>query len=122
MFIKKIVDVRKESRERKIKMENLKITPKALSKMSLIINKMGISSLIMQLNIDSGDDKKDREELGKQLVALVIDNLYKAEEETIELISILKGISKEEAEEVDIIPLIKELINYDKFKDFLKLT
>lgn len=103
-------------------MENLKITPKALSKMSLIINKMGISSLIMQLNIDSGDDKKDREELGKQLVALVIDNLYKAEEETIELISILKGISKEEAEEVDIISLIKELINYDKFKDFLKLT
>lgn len=103
-------------------MENLKLTAKALSKMSLIINKMGISSLIMQLNVDSGDDSKDREELGKQLIALVIDNLYKAEEETIELISILKGISKEEAEEVDIIPLIRELIKNDKFKNFLKLT
>ena len=122
MFIKKIVDVRKESQERKIKMENLKITPKALSKMSLIINKMGISSLIMQLNIDSGDDGKDREELAKQLIALIIDNLYKAEDEIIELISKLKGISKEEAEEVDVIPIIKELLNNEKVKDFLKLA
>ena len=103
-------------------MENLKITPKALSKMSLIINKMGISSLIMQLNIDTGDDKRDREELGKQLIALIIDNFYKAEDEIIELISILKGISKEEAEEIDIIPVIKDLLSNDKVKDFLKLA
>lgn len=103
-------------------MENLKLTPRVLSKMSLIINKMGISSLIMQLNVDSGDDVKDKEELGKQLVALIIDNLYKAEDEMIELISKLKGISKEEAEEVDVIPIIKELLNNDKLKDFLKLA
>ena len=43
-------------------MENLKIKPRALSKMSLIINKMGISTLIMQLNVETGDEKKDREE------------------------------------------------------------
>ena len=103
-------------------MENLKLTPKALSNMSLIINKMGISSLIMQLNIDSGDDKKDREELAKQLIALIIDNLYKAEDEIIELISKLKGISKEEAEEVDIIPFIKELLSNEKLTNFLKLA
>ncbi|MBQ6498181.1 MAG: hypothetical protein IJI58_05645, partial [Bacilli bacterium] len=72
-------------------MDNLKITPKILSKISLIINKMGISSLIMNLNIDSGNDLKDKEELGKQLIALIIDNLYKAEDEIIELISNLKG-------------------------------
>ena len=87
-------------------MENLKITPKVLSKISLIINKMGISSLIMELNVDSGDDIKDKEMLGKQLIALIIDNLFKAEDEIVELISNLKGISKEEAEEVDIIPII----------------
>ena len=103
-------------------MENLKITPKILSKISLIINKMGISSLIMNLNIDSGNDLKDKEELGKQLIALIIDNLYKAEDEIIELISNLKGITKEEAEETDIIPIIKELFSNDKLKDFLKLT
>lgn len=103
-------------------MENLKITPKILSKISLIINKMGISSLIMNLNIDSGNDLKDKEELGKQLIALIIDNLYKAEDEIIELISNLKGITKEEAEETDVIPIIKELFSNDKLKDFLKLT
>lgn len=103
-------------------MENLKITPKVLSKISLIINKMGISSLIMELNVDSGDDIKDKETLSKQLIALIIDNLYKAEEEIVELISNLKGISKEEAEEVDIIPIIKDLLSNDKLKDFLKLA
>ena len=103
-------------------MENLKIKPRALSKMSLIINKMGISTLIMQLNVETGDEKKDREELVKQLVSLVVDNFYKAEDETIELIAMLKDITKEEAEEVDIIEFIKELISIDKIKDFLKLT
>lgn len=103
-------------------MENLKIKPRALSKMSLIINKMGISTLIMQLNVETGDEKKDREELVKQLVSLVVDNFYKAEDETIELIAMLKDIKKEEAEEVDIIEFIKELISIDKIKDFLKLT
>lgn len=105
-----------------MELKNITIKPKALSKMSLIINKMGISSIITDLNIDSGDDKKDREELGKKLVALFIDNLYKAEDEIIELISILYGIKKEEAENVDIIPIIKELVNNEKIRDFLKLT
>lgn len=103
-------------------MENLKIKPRALSKMSLIINKMGISSLIMQIDIETGDEEQDKKELVKQLVALVIDNLHKAEEEMIELIAMLKEISKEEAEEVDIVSFIKELISNDKIKDFLKLA
>ena len=103
-------------------MESLKIKPRALSKISLIINKMGISSLIMQLDIETGDEKQDRKELVKQLVALVIDNFYKAEEELIELIAMLKEITKQEAEEVDIVSFIKELVNNDKIKDFLKLT
>ncbi len=103
-------------------MENLKIKPRALSKMSLIINKMGISSLIMQIDIETGDEEQDKKELVKQLVALVIDNLHKAEEEMIELIAMLKDISKEEAEEVDIVSFIKELISNDKIKDFLKLA
>ena len=34
----------------------------------------------------------------------------------------LKSISIEEAEEVDVIPIIKELLSNDKLKDFLKLT
>lgn len=103
-------------------MKNLKITPKILCKLSLIINKMGISSLVMNLNIESGDEAKDKENLVKELISLFIDNLYKAETEIIELISLMKGISKEEAENEDIISVFKELLNDETIKSFLKLA
>lgn len=103
-------------------MKNLKITPKILCKLSLIINKMGISSLVMNLNIESGDETKDKENLVKELISLFMDNLYKAETEIIELISLMKGISKEEAENEDIISVFKELLNDETIKSFLKLA
>ncbi len=103
-------------------MKNLKITPKILCKLSLIINKMGISSLVMNLNIESGDEAKDKENLVKELISLFMDNLYKAETEIIELISLMKGISKEEAENEDIISVFKELLNDETIKSFLKLA
>ena len=103
-------------------MKNLKITPKILCKLSLIINKMGISSLVMNLNIESGDETKDKENLVKELISLFMDNLYKAETEIIELISLMKCISKEEAENEDIISVFKELLNDERIKSFLKLA
>lgn len=103
-------------------MKNLKITPKILCKLSLIINKMGISSLVMNLNVESGDEAKDKENLVKELISLFMDNLYKAETEIIELISLMKGISKEEAENEDIISVFKELLNDETIKSFLKLA
>lgn len=103
-------------------MENLKLTSKTLSKMSLIINKMGISSLIMDINIETGNEDLDKQEVVKKLIALIIDNLYKAEEDITLLVADLKGISKEEAENEDLIPIIKDLINNDKIKSFLKFA
>lgn len=103
-------------------MENLKLTSKTLSKMSLIINKMGISSLIMDINIETGNEDLDKQEVVKKLIALIIDNLYKAEEDITSLVADLKGITKEEAENEDLIPIIKDLINNDKIKSFLKFA
>lgn len=103
-------------------MNNLKLTSKTLCKISLIINKMGISSLILEINVDTGNDSADKEAVVKKLIALVIDNLYKAEEDITDLIAQLKGISHEEAENEDIIPIIKDLLNDEKIKSFLKLT
>ena len=106
-----------------IKEENkFKLTPKTLSKVSLIINKMGISKLILDLNENSDDPEKDQEVIVKKLLALVIDNLYKAADEVIELIAEVKKITKEEAEDVDIIPIIKDIVNNEKIVDSLKLT
>lgn len=103
-------------------MENLKLTPKILSKISMTINKMGISSLILEINVESGDEEKDKEMVVKKLLALFIDNLYKAEEEIVSLISEIKGISIEEAAKEDVIPIIKDLLNNEKLKSFLKLS
>lgn len=99
---------------------NLKLDTKTLCKMSLIINKMGIASLILDLNVETGDEKKDNKELVKRLIMLIIENLYKAEDEMNELISTLKGVSIEDAKELDIIPIIKELFDNEKLKTFLK--
>ena len=100
--------------------ESLKINTRSLSKISLIINKMGISKLIFDINVETGNETKDREEVVKQLIALIIDNLYKAEEEIIDLISSLKGITKEEAENYNVIDFVKELLKVEAIKDFLK--
>lgn len=99
---------------------NLKITTKTLSKISLIINKMGISNLIMDLNVETGNEDKDKELLVKRLLSLIIDNMYKAENEIVELIATTKGISEEEAQEEDVVEFIKELFRIDKIQSFLK--
>lgn len=56
------------------------------------------------------------------MIALFIDNLYKAENEVIDLISIMKGISKEDAENEDVISFIKCLLQDEKIKSFLQLA
>lgn len=97
----------------------IKITTRTLSKISLIINKMGISSAILDINVDTGNDKKDNEEIVKRLLSLIMDNVYKAENEIIDLISQVKGLTKEEAENYDVISFVKELLQIDKLTDFL---
>lgn len=103
-------------------MENFKLNTKLLCKMSRLINKMGISSLIMKINVNTGNDNIDKQEVAKELVALIIDNLYKVEDEITDFISELKGISEEEAANEDIIPIIQELLQNEKFKSFLKFA
>jgi len=101
-------------------MNELKLTSKTLAKLSLIINKMGISSLILEINVESENETADKQEVVKKLIALIIDNLYKAEDDITTLVADLKGITKEEAENVDLIPIIKDLFSDEKIKSFLK--
>lgn len=87
--------------------------------MSAIVDKMEIGQELKQMEVNTGDEKKDREELGKQLIVLIISKLYKAKEEVYELISLYKGISIEEAKTAEIIPILKELFGIDGTTDFL---
>lgn len=86
---------------------------KVLIKLSLIIDKMGIAKDIKNI------DKETNEEVGKELITLLITNLHKAEKEIYEFIADYKKITKEEAEEVDVIPIFKELLKIEGMKDFL---
>lgn len=110
-------DINNKEEEKKFK-----FTPKTISKLSLIINKMEISKLLLEINVESGDQEKDKELVVRKLLALVIDNLYKAEDEIIEFVADTMKISKEDAADVDIIPLIKKIVNDDNITSFLKLT
>ena len=87
--------------------------------MSAIVDKMEIGQELKEMEVNTGDEKKDREELGKQLIVLIISKLYKAKEEVYELIALYKGITIEEAKTAEIIPIIKELFGVDGAVDFL---
>lgn len=91
---------------------------KTLSKISLIINKMGISSFIDKVDLTNG---VDTEVVGKEIAKSVLDNFYKAENEIVDLISCVKQITKEEAENYDVIDFVMELLKNDKIKSFLNL-
>ena len=87
---------------------------KILIKISLIIDKMGIADEIKKI------DKPTNKEVGEELIVLLITNLHKAENEIYEFVASYKGITKEEAEELDIIPVFKELLKIEGMKDFLQ--
>lgn len=91
---------------------------KILSKISMVINKMEISSLLNDIDFTKG---LSNEEIGKMLIQAILDNFYKAENEFIDLIASIKGISKEDAENVDVIEFVTELLKDEKIKSFLKL-
>lgn len=107
-----IIDIKEE--------KNFKLTPRTLSKLSLIINKMGVSQLILELNEESDDPEKDKKIIVKKLLSLIINNLYKAEDEIIDLVAETMKITKEEAADVDIIPFVKQIFNDQRIFDFLK--
>ena len=84
-----------------------------LMKLSFIISKMGISEDLSKIETSTN------EELGKAVLALAIGNLYKADNEVYELVAAYKNVNIDEAKKLDIIPMIKELVNSEYIKPFL---
>lgn len=86
---------------------------KTLIKLSLILDKMEIAEAIKNI------DKPTNEEVEKELIMLLITNLHKAENEVYEFIAYYKDVTKEEAEDVDVISVFTELLHIEGMKDFL---
>ncbi len=76
--------------------------------LSEIIDKMGIKEELIKVDINTGDEKKDKEELAKQILSIFVSKMYKAKEEIYTFISEYKKISIDEAKKLDIIKFIKE--------------
>lgn len=95
------------------------LSTEVLITLSAIIDKMEIADQLKNLNVTSGDAKKDNEELGKQLIVLLITKLHKAKEEIYDLIAAYKNIDREEAKKENAIAIIKEILALDGIKDFL---
>ena len=89
---------------------------KHLIKLSKIVDKLEIKNELTSIKGESN------EEIAEKLLALIITNLYKAEQEIYEFIAVYKGITVEEAENEDIIKLLTDIFDIKGMKDFLSST
>ena len=96
-----------------------KISTEIIMSLSEIIDKMGIANELKQLEVTTGDEKKDLERLGQEVIILIFTKLYKVKEEVYDLISKYKNISIEEAKQENAIGIFKEILNIDGVRDFL---
>lgn len=64
---------------------------KYLIMISEIIDKMGIKNELKSLEINTGNTERDNEELGKEIIALLITRIYKCETEVYTFIADYKG-------------------------------
>lgn len=95
------------------------LSTETLMNLSAIIDKMEIGQDLKNMVVETGDEEKDKEEIGKQLIVLLITKLHKAKNEVYEFISEYKEISIEEAKKVNAIEVIKEVLAVDGTTDFL---
>lgn len=96
-----------------------KLDVKTSMKISMMIDKMGIASDLINLEVNTGNESRDNQELAKRFISLIISNLYKVEKEIIDFISEYKNISREEAEKTNMIEFLKEIFSVDGAADFL---
>jgi hypothetical protein len=96
-----------------------KIETEIIMSLSEIIDKMGIANELKQLEVNTGDEKKDLEKLGQEVIILIFTKLYKVKDEVYDLISKYKKISIEQAKTEDAIGIFKEILNIDGVRDFL---
>ncbi len=106
--------------------------------LSEIIDKMGIADELRTLEINTGNENKDNEELGKQVIMMIFTRIYKCKNEFYSFIARYKGYLKDEedyesieayetarknaikqAKDEDFISILKEISNLPGVKDFL---
>lgn len=79
-----------------------------------------LSAIMDKMDIVITNPKASQEEVGADLMVQIVKKAHKAEKELYEFIAFYKNCTAEEAQEFDLIELVKELTNDKGFKSFFK--
>lgn len=81
---------------------------------------MKLSAIIDKMDIKINDPKATQEQIGADLIMQITRKAHKAEQEVYAFISEIKGIPAKEAESVDLVEFIKEVVSNPGFTSFFK--
>lgn len=79
-----------------------------------------LSAIIDKLDIKISNPNAKAEEIGADLMMQIVRKAYKAESEIYAFVAETKGISAKEAENVDLIKFVKELVSDSGVINFFK--
>ncbi len=79
-----------------------------------------LSAIIDKLDLKITDPKADANKVGADLMMQIISKAHKAEKEIYAFVAEVKGITPQEAENVDLIQFFKDLARDAGIKDFFK--
>jgi predicted peroxiredoxin len=79
-----------------------------------------LSAIIDKLDLKITDPKASQEQIGADLMMQIISKAHKAEKEIYAFVAEVKGITQQEAENVDLVQFIKEIASDAGVINFFK--
>lgn len=79
-----------------------------------------LSAIIDKLDLKIADPKADAEKIGSDLLMQIVTKAHKAEQEIYAFVAEIKGVSVKEAENIDLVQFIKELVSDAGVVNFFK--
>jgi len=79
-----------------------------------------LSAIIDKLDLKITDPKASQEQIGADLMMQIISKAHKAEKEIYAFVAEAKGITPQEAENIDLVQFVKELVSDAGVINFFK--
>jgi len=88
--------------------------------MATIKQGMRLSAIMDKIDVKIDNPDGTAEQIGSDLILQVVKKAYKAEKEIISFVAETKGITEEEAQEIDIVEFVNELAKDMGFASFFE--
>lgn len=79
-----------------------------------------ISAIIDKLDMKITDPKATQEQVGADLIMQIVSKAHRAEQEIYNLVAEIKGVTIKDAEQVDLVEFIKDILSNAGIMDFFK--